>query len=51
MFLRVGGSFGVVERVADVVSRTCYFLRAGGLLAGSYVKTRAASDGAEMTSV
>ena len=33
------------------ISRHGYFSHSGGLLAGSYVKTRAVSDGAEMTSV
>ena len=41
----------VVSTPFAVVSRHGYFLHAGGLLAGSYVKTRAASDGAEMASV
>ena len=31
--------------------RTCNSSRSGGLLAGSYVKTRAASDGPETASV
>ena len=47
VFLRVGGSgtpFGAVRR-------HCRVLRSGGLLARSYVKTRAASDGAETASV
>ena len=41
----------VVGRRAGAVSRHGYFLHAGGILAGSYVKTRAASDGAETASV
>ncbi len=44
----VAASFGAVP---TSFGRTCYFLRAGGLLAGSYVKTRAAGEGAEMASV
>ena len=51
MFLRVGGSGGVLSRRAGAVQRHGYFLHAGGLLAGSYVKTRAASDGLETASV
>ena len=41
----------VVATSFAAVSRHGYFSHSGGLLAGSYVKTRAASDGAEMTSV
>ena len=41
----------VVSRRADAVSRHGYFLHAGGLSTGSYVKTRAASDGPETASV
>ena len=37
----------VVSTSFDVVRRHCYFSRSGGLFAGSYVKTRAPSDGTE----
>ena len=43
-------SWNAVERQFGAVGRKCYFLNSGGLLAGSYVKTRAASDGAETAS-
>ena len=47
VFLRVGGCFPVF----GAVWRHGYFSHSGGPLAGSYVKTRAASDGGETASV
>jgi len=41
----------VVSASFGAVSRTCHFSRSGGLLARSYVKTRAASEQAETASV
>ena len=41
----------VVSRPFDGIGRHGYFSHSGGLLAGSYVKTCAASDGPETASV